>query len=245
MSTTWVVVGGTIGPPCGPAPAAVTCPATDSGGVSPTADAANYPCPPTPAQQAKGDVCQITYGDIDNDSGVANILFGAETLAPPTTTTTRPPVTTTTARPVATTVAPATGAGSGTTVPATTATTTAATGSLAFTGPGPGIGWLGIIGGVLLLFGVVLLFALPNGPRRAFASLITRDGIRELSAPLDHDPKSDTGHPLGARLKRLGHVEHPGSRLGDRLSGAPAMARGVTHRVASASIRTASWFLGR
>src|ERR1700733_1957070 len=54
ISTVFKVVQGTVGPPCGPAPAAATCPATDTAGKSPTADAALYPCPPTAAQQAIG-----------------------------------------------------------------------------------------------------------------------------------------------------------------------------------------------
>ena len=96
VSTVFKVVEGTVGPPCGPAPAVVTCPATDTNGNSPTADAALYPCPPTQAQQALGDVCTLTYGDQANDSGVATILFGSET--PPTTgaTTTTAGATTTT-----------------------------------------------------------------------------------------------------------------------------------------------------
>ena len=53
LNTTFPVVQGTVGPPCGPAPAAVTCPATDSAGKSPTADAALYPCPPTAAPDTR------------------------------------------------------------------------------------------------------------------------------------------------------------------------------------------------
>ena len=45
MSGTFKVVQGRNGPPCGPAPSVVTCPATDSLGKSPTADAALYPVP--------------------------------------------------------------------------------------------------------------------------------------------------------------------------------------------------------
>ena len=85
ISTTYTIVQGTTGPPCGTANAAVSCPATDSAGNSPSADAADYPCPPTTAQQAAGDLCQLTYGDEDGDSGSANIYFVGQTPPPPPT----------------------------------------------------------------------------------------------------------------------------------------------------------------
>src|SRR5579864_4165473 len=99
ISTTWTVAGPTVGPPCGASPDITKCPATDSAGHSPATDAALYPCPPTPAQQAAGDVCQLNYGDSANDSATANIGF------PTSTTTTTAPTTTTTS---ATTTAPTT-----------------------------------------------------------------------------------------------------------------------------------------
>jgi hypothetical protein len=111
VSTVFDVVEGTVGPPCGAAPAAATCPATDSAGNDPTADAALYPCPPTAAEQATGDVCQLTYGDEANDSASVNISFAAST-----TTTTAGATTTTT-----------TGGGTTTTEGATTTTTTGGT----------------------------------------------------------------------------------------------------------------------
>ena len=139
VSGTFKVVQGTVGPPCGPAPAAATCPATDSAGNSPTADAALYPCPPTPAQQAIGDVCTLTYGDEANDSAVGNILFAGES-APSATTTTgaAPAATTTTTKPpvTAATVAPATGATGGTTVTTPVSAAPAPTGTLATDGSG-------------------------------------------------------------------------------------------------------------
>ncbi len=154
VSAVWKVIGGTVGPPCGPAPAAAPCPATDANGNSPTADAALYPCPPTAAQQAIGDVCTLTYGDEANDSAVGNILFAGESPPGATTTTaaggatttsaasgtttttasgsttTVAPTTTTTASGSTTTVAPTTtttAAGSTTTVAPTTTTTVAST----------------------------------------------------------------------------------------------------------------------
>jgi len=112
ISTTWTVLGPTVGPPCGPAPDIVTCPTTDSAGNPPAMDAAKYPCPPTAAQQAAGDVCQLNYGDAANDSATATIGF------PTTTTTTSSGSTTTTG---------------GTTT--TGATTTTTTGTTSLTGP--------------------------------------------------------------------------------------------------------------
>jgi len=133
VSTPFKVIEGTVGPPCGPTPAAVTCPATDSAGNSPTADAALYPCPPTAAQQAKGDVCQLTYGDQANDSAVGNILFAGESAPPPTTTTAAGATTTSGAGATTTTGAGATtttGAGATTTTAvAPTTTTTGTSGS--------------------------------------------------------------------------------------------------------------------
>jgi len=81
-------------------------------------------------------------------------------------TTTVPPVTTTTK-------APATGAGGGNGGNTTLATTpvTAPSTALAFTGPGPGVGMLGVVGGVLVLLGFALL-ALVDAPRRAMARMV-------------------------------------------------------------------------
>jgi hypothetical protein len=243
LSTTFKVVQGTVGPPCGPAPALLTCPATDSGGASPTADAALYPCPPTAAQQAIGDVCTLTYGDQAGDGGMATILFAGESPPVATTTTGAPPPTTATTKPPApvTTVAPATGASSGTTAPATAATA----GTLASTGPGRGVGWLGLIGGALILSGLLLLVLL-NAPRRAFAGFVAPIGRRKMRAPVDgHPSRSLTRHVSGATSRWVGQVDHLGRRMGDHVSGAPAAARGVAEKVATASTRTATWFLGR
>ena len=94
ISTTYTVVQGTTGPPAGPPPPP-SCPATDSAGNSPSADAADYPCPPTPAQEAAGDTCQLTYGDQAGDSASAAIYFVGQTPPPPptfyVTTTSLPP----------------------------------------------------------------------------------------------------------------------------------------------------------
>ena len=84
VSTTYTIVQGTTGPPCGPS-AAASCPATDSAGNSPSADAADYPCPPTTAQQAAGDTCTLSYGDESGNSATAAIYFVGQTPPPPPT----------------------------------------------------------------------------------------------------------------------------------------------------------------
>ncbi len=257
ISGTFNVVEGTVGPPCvttSPPSTTAPCPATDTAGNSPAADAALYPCPPTAAQLAKGDTCTITYGDEANDSGVGNISFASQAPAP--TPTTAPPATTpTTKAPTATTpttkaptvtpttVAPVTGASGGTTPPAPTAT---APSTLATTGPGRGVGWLSAVGVVLLLLGLVLLFVLLEGPRRALAVLDVPTRMRRLSLPLHRHPDRSTTRQVVREASRWsGHIDHLGRRLGDQVSGAPAAARTLTHKVISASSRTAAWLLGR
>jgi hypothetical protein len=63
---------GVIGPP------AV---GTDSAGNNAAADAAAYPCPPTPAQTAAGVTCAITAGDLAGDATRQPIAFGGSGLA--------------------------------------------------------------------------------------------------------------------------------------------------------------------
>jgi hypothetical protein len=172
LSTTYTIVSGTVGPPCGPSPDIVTCPSTDTAGMSPATDAANYSCPPTPAQQAAGVICQLNYGDSAGDGASANILFSGESPPPSTTTTsgggptttsgggptTTPPTTTptpVTTRPTAT--AP-TGSGGGSgSAPATASSS----GTLAQTGPGPTLWAVLALGIFLALVGVVVWFAPP------------------------------------------------------------------------------------
>jgi hypothetical protein len=96
LSSSYTVVQGTVGPPCGSAPAAVACPPADSSGQSPETDAADYPCPPTPAQDAAGVTCTLEYGDAAGDAATAPILFSGSqpptpTTTPGTTPTTTPP----------------------------------------------------------------------------------------------------------------------------------------------------------
>jgi Neocarzinostatin family len=143
LNGTFAVLTGTIGPPCGTAAAVITtCPATDSTGGSPAADAAKYPCPPTPAQLAAGDTCQISYGDQANDAVTLPIHFASEQAATPTTV----------AAPVTTTPAAA---------PVTTAPVTSpGAPSLATTGAGPGL-WLMALAGALLTGAGALLWLAP------------------------------------------------------------------------------------
>ncbi len=92
----------------------------------PATDAANFPCPPTSAQQAAGDDCVLAIGDQAGDRAVGVVLFGTETL--PTTTTTGAGGTTTTAGGSTTTTgATTTTTGATTTTTGATTTTTGAT----------------------------------------------------------------------------------------------------------------------
>jgi len=142
VSGTFAVSQGTIGPPCGTSEAVIkTCPATDSAGKKPAADAAKYPCPPTAAQLAAGDTCVLTYGDQANESSSIPIHFAAEGSSSAATPTTAP------------TTVPATA----TTVPATAPTTAASSGPLATTGPGTGLHALTVAGATLLVAGLALV----------------------------------------------------------------------------------------
>ena len=173
LSASWKVLGGTIGPPCGPPQDLDTCPSTDSAGKSPAADAALYPCPPTPAQQAIGDVCYINFGDQGNDNVTINILFAGESGSTTTTTTTAPASTTTTAAggggATTTTAASNSGASGGSGSSGSSGTsgssgssassggaTASASGNLATTGPGPSLWWTFLAGLVLLNAGVLI-----------------------------------------------------------------------------------------
>jgi hypothetical protein len=140
-----------VGPPCGSS--CTGAEATDSSGGSTVADAAKYPCPPTAAQMALSppDTCGIVFGDEAGDGVTVPISFNL-LVAPPATV---PP--TTTATPTAT-VAPAAKA-------ATASTTNTASSSLAFTGAGPGLWWLALVGLVLMAMGVAAL-VLVDEPRR-------------------------------------------------------------------------------
>ncbi|MDR3649409.1 MAG: hypothetical protein P4L20_09990 [Acidimicrobiales bacterium] len=112
--------------------------------------------------------CTAYPNDTVTPSGITTTTPTASSIAPVIAvagggsgTTTAPPAVTTT-----TTKAPA-GGGGGTTAP-TARPVTAPSGSLAFTGIGPGIGVLTVFGGALILLGFALL-VLVDAPRRALA----------------------------------------------------------------------------
>jgi len=87
ISSSYAVTEGTVGPPCGASNDVITsCPSTDSAGQDPATDAANFPCPPTPTQQAAGATCVLRYGDEAGDNATAPIFFSNETTPPPPTT---------------------------------------------------------------------------------------------------------------------------------------------------------------
>jgi hypothetical protein len=171
FTTTWKIISGTVGPPCGPPPgAAATCPATDSGGIAPTTDAANYPCPPTPAQQAAGVTCYIEYGDATLESAQENFTFAGEAApgAAPATTAPAAPVTTaappTTAAHTTVTTAPVVTPTTAAPAPVVAAAAAPSASPLASTGPGPDLWIVGIIGFIALYLGVwlVVLMDRPN-----------------------------------------------------------------------------------
>ena len=152
LSGSFSVFQGTVGPPCGTGGVITTCP-TDSAGHSAAADAALYPCPPTAAQQAAGDVCQLSYGDAGGDESVSTtILFAGEsppgatttTAAPAATTTTKPAAVTTTTKPAVTTATTTAGQTVTTQAPATSSSSSNT--SLASTGPGPDLWIVALIG---------------------------------------------------------------------------------------------------
>jgi len=132
------------------------------------------------------------------------------TTAPPApTTTTKPPTTTTTSPP----------GGGGSTTPTTAKPVTAPSSSLAFTGVGPGIGVLGIVGGALILLGFALL-VLVDAPRRALAQFAALG-------------------PAGWRRMRQGHSP------GDPTSSLTANGRRLSQNGISVAKKTAAWLLGR
>jgi hypothetical protein len=167
-----------------------------------------------------------------------------------TTTTTSPPATTTTK-------AGGTGGsggsggtgGSGATATNAAHAVTASSGSLAFTGPGPGVAWLVLIGAGLVVLGFALL-VLVDAPRRVIAQLAVVNGIRLRRRRRDEreDPPS---HRLGFRRPEIdfrswaGHVTGGGRGLGNRMAKVPERSRELAQTTARHAVRTASWLLGR
>jgi hypothetical protein len=73
----FTVIDGTPGPPCGMAgDLDAICPVDSSGGNA-AADAANYPCPPTPDQLAQGISCSLAFSDSVGKGQTVDLSFGA------------------------------------------------------------------------------------------------------------------------------------------------------------------------
>ena len=126
---------------------------------------------------------------------------------------------TTTAPPAVTTTTKAPAGGGGTTAP-TAKPVTAPSGSLAFTGTGPGIGVLSVLGGALVLLGFALL-VLVDAPRRAVAQLAS----------------------LGlTKWRQAGEDEQ---RSGKLASLVPGNSRQLLHSGMRMAKQTAAWLLGR
>jgi hypothetical protein len=148
-------------------------------------------------------------------SGITTAVPSAAPIAPVialanggSTSTTAPPAVTTTTKPKA-----------GATTTAAGPVTSPAS-ALAFTGPGPGIGVLAILGGAMILLGFALL-VLVDAPRRALAQLASLG-------------------PDTWRRVRAGHRD-----WGHTASNVPARGRQLTHTTVRVARRTATWFLGR
>ena len=152
FSTTYTIHTGTVGPPCLSSGCTGTA-ATDSSGGNTITDAAKYPCGPPPGF-TNGN-CGIVYGDNDSkDPGITvPFTYNTNTTAPPPPNPAPTPQTQTSPK-------------SATTTPtAKPGTTAASTGKLAFTGSGPGLWWLALVGVVLMVLGVFAL-AFVDQPRR-------------------------------------------------------------------------------
>ncbi|HXQ91236.1 MAG TPA: hypothetical protein VN768_06705 [Acidimicrobiales bacterium] len=144
----FTVEEGVTGPPA---------PGTDSNGVDGATDAKNYPCPPTTAQVAKGDGCVIAVGDVAGDKVPVPIQFNLNA----------PPVTTTTAAPTTT------AANLGNTVTTAAASTSPGGGTLAFTGTGPRLWWVALVGVALMILGLLALVVVDQ-PRRLLRLALAR-----------------------------------------------------------------------
>jgi hypothetical protein len=123
LSTTFAVhESRKLGPPCGQFTVFGGCVGVDSANKHPRADAQNFPCPPSPAQQTAGVTCSIVFLDAAHERAAAQITFSGAapstgkpppttpattaTTVPNTTPTTAPPATTKTTPPAVTAVTP-------------------------------------------------------------------------------------------------------------------------------------------
>jgi hypothetical protein len=154
---TFTVDTGAVGPPCAPSSCTGTG-AKDSSGGSPFTDAAKYPCGPPGA--FPDDNCQITFGDNSSDASVSvPLVFNPNTPPPPIVTPSAATTTTTTA--------------AAKTAAAKATSTKASSGSLAFTGTGPGLWWLALVGAILMALGILSLVVVDQ-PRRLVRVAIGR-----------------------------------------------------------------------
>lgn len=130
LSDTHTMTTGTVGPPVSgqPTTCTQTTPSTSTitGCTTSTngnTDAARFPCPPTPTQEAAVDTCVLAIGDAAGDRAIGIVLFGTETVPTSTTATTGGGSTSTT------------GATTTTTSPNSTATSTQVSASNVTLGP--------------------------------------------------------------------------------------------------------------
>jgi hypothetical protein len=145
-SQSFSIIQGTTGPPV---------PGTDSTGGDAATDAAKYPCPPTKAQVAAGDICVIAVGTSGTGAGdqlPVPISFNQNVINACPTCNLPPP-------------SPASNPGGSGTKTAKPGSTKTSGGSLAFTGVGPGLWWLTLLGALLMVLGGTAL-AVVEGPRR-------------------------------------------------------------------------------
>jgi hypothetical protein len=143
---------GTVGPPASSS--------TDSSGGNAQADSAKYPCPPTPDQQAQGISCNISYGDASGNQASADLHFassgagGGGTNGPAAAAAPTPGSSPTGG---GTTAASGGSGPSGATLGSTDSAGGASTGSLPFTGFGPGLWRLTQLGALLGALGAGLV----------------------------------------------------------------------------------------
>jgi hypothetical protein len=157
VSASFPVILGTTGPPLAGL--------TDSAGNPAATDAAKYQCP---SDVTTGAGCDIQFGDSATQNVQVPVTFVPNNPGSPSANPSSSPSggSTTTAQ------------GSTTKSSSGKSATKASSSSLAFTGTGPGLRWLGTGGLVLLVLGGLLL-ALSDEPR----SLLRRVLVRRLSSP--------------------------------------------------------------
>jgi len=154
ISAKFTIVIGTVGPPGTDSnPGATDTPAQAA------IDAAKFPCPPAGSTDGTG--CAISYGDQAPTGGKADVVvvpitFNVNNLGTNSTTTT---------------------AGATKAASAKSSTTKTSSGSLAFTGAGPGLWIIGLTGLALIVLGGSLLVVV-DAPRRLLMAVALRTGRR-------------------------------------------------------------------